>query len=78
MIVDNYIYGVKLGGWLTNVANGTKTRNRWKMLQMVCYSTKGSQSFITYGKKLGEWSTNVRYGMKLDGWRNNATYGIKL
>ena len=41
MIVDNYIYGVKLGGWHTNVANGTKTRNRWKMLQMVCYSTKG-------------------------------------
>ena len=36
------------------------------------------QSFITYGKKLGEWSTNVRYGMKPDGWRNNATYGIKL
>ena len=35
-------------------------------------------SFITYGKKLGEWSSYVRYGMKLDGWRNNATYGIKL
>ena len=51
-----------------------------KRLQMVwnLLFNQGLQSFITYGKKLGEWSTNVIYGMKLDGWQNNATYGIKL
>ena len=36
----------------------------------------GLQSYITYGKKLGEWSTNVTYGMKVEGWRNEATQGI--
>ena len=50
---------------MKNVANGLLFNQRL-------------QSFITYGKKLGEWSTNATYGMKIDGWRNNATYGIKL
>ena len=50
---DNYIYGVKLGEWHKSLANGTKSRNWWKLLQGLKYVIIQPRVtlFNAYGKK---------------------------
>ena len=72
---DNDIYGVNLGEWYKSLANGTKSRNWWKLLQKV--EKPRDTLFNTHGKKLETWLNYVTYGMKLHVWPKNAIYGIK-
>ena len=48
----------------------------WQMIWNLLFTNV--TNVIVYGKKLGEWPTNVTYGLKLDVWQKNATYGIWL